>query len=302
MRRIVYMVFFAVICLVSVIFVVSHNSGNDVSEIGIGGNIAQDKSADSYSEKRNGEVTISTYDESNGNDEVHALLQRIMKASARDGNVEIDHAPRYGDDGFVGTIRALLHERGVSVDAEVFDAIVRSAKEDAKRFDALRYAYAYGEISFALFYEASRESMRRADDEHRKILTQEQYQALMDDDNVTQDDEVSPHDIIIATAFPALRSSKQSLSKEDVHNVVDSTTLNDLLTMYDDYLRSVMRVQIQVDEGVINDDSAVQLLDEYANIWYDYAHSALTEQQWQFLFGDDIVLEEVVDDDDIVEN
>jgi len=255
----------------------------------------QNKTANTSADGNSTKVTISkkdggiTNDADNALDEDSVYMKHVLaikKPTEKELEV-LEKSGRYGEQGFEAGLRMMINHQIKNVNDEIMTKMVEIGKLSAYRHDVLTNQYANGEITKEFFLKAVQQNINLTNFEHKKFLTEEQYQSYTDGDisNETEIDmEVNKEKEFFA-AFPNIQQNNVAIKNlDDLYEYVDVDIVEKLIKITEDDSKFSLRLEAKIDRGEISEDNAMKQLIKRKETSDNATLQLLTSEQQALFF------------------
>ncbi len=246
------------------------------------------KDLDSSKQKK---VVISdknTSSESNNSD-VNFIKNYVAQIGAPNEKQKdkINHASRYGDDGFEFEIKRNFKEMfGDDLSAEKMQKLIDISYEIAYRGEIVINDFVYDKLSYIQYLEAINEAIRIANAKEREILSEEEFQKMHEDEeNSGLIDIESMKKNQLLLALPSINKKKYGIeSAEDLDNYFSEEEKKKVIEIAEWRMKEDFKTSAQLEEN--NDYTWASRRREEMDILYkNKLKNLLSEEQLDILEG-----------------
>ncbi len=200
---------------------------------------------------------------------------------------KINHASRYGDDGFEFEIKRNFKEMfGDDLSKEKMRKLMETSYEIAYKGEIIINDYMYDKLSYVQYMEALNEAIRIANAKEREILSEEEFQKMYgDEENSGLIDIESMKKNQLLLAFPSINKKKYGIeSAEDLDNYFSEEEKKKVIEIAEWKMKENFKTSAQLEENN-NYTWASERKKEIEKTYKDKLKNLLTEEQLDILEG-----------------
>ncbi len=239
-----------------------------------------------------------------------------MGAPSEERKEKINHAPRYGEEGFEFGMKEGLNEIfNGELSEDKMKKIIEVTYELAYHHEIIEEDFADGKLSYIQYFEAMNENGRYIAEKEKKIFSEEEFKIMYEGSDEYKDEfdieQIKKNQFI--SAFSNVNKEKYNIeSAEDLDNYFTDEEKAKAIEIAEKRIRADLKLAIQSEnEGDNFDfDGADKKRKQMNKEYFDSLRSFLSEEQMDILEGggnkpkDQGEIEEDYEDDDdnVVEN
>ncbi len=200
---------------------------------------------------------------------------------------EINHASRYGDGGFEFEMKRSFREIfGDDLSKEKIQKLIDVSYDIAYRGEIVINDFVYSKLSYIQYLEAINETMRLANEKEKKILTEDEFQKMYEDNGKSAFIDIeSMKKNRLLLAFPNVNSKKYNIeSAEDLNNYFSEEEKKKLIEIAEWKIKENFKTSAQLEENN-NYTWASERRKEIDNLYKNKLKDFLTEEQFDILEG-----------------
>lgn len=212
----------------------------------------------------------------------------IKKPSKKDLEI-IEHAVRYGEEGFEAGLRPMFKHQIKDIDEKTIQKLLSIGKLSAYRHSMLIEAYVDGKITKEFLLKEIRENMNLTYYEHKQTLSKEQYEEFVGE-NIDEESTLDMETVIenqFFSTFPNIKQNNQNIKKlEYLYEYVDAETVEKLIEIDENDSKFALQLEFKIDKGEMSEDEAITLIDNRRNFSEKTILELLTDEQEKLFFSE----------------